>query len=99
MTPRSECRCPCHQPGTMMYHNVPCCDGLMHPVIPAFPSGMLPPLFPIMSKRDWFAGQALSGSLAGTAGCEWGISPTDAARAAVDYADALLAALQEPRDD
>jgi len=43
-----------------------------------------------MSLRDWFAGQALAGLLAYPENGEW-FKPTSLARAAYDYADAMIA--------
>lgn len=44
-----------------------------------------------MSIRAYFAGQALPV-------CAWGYSPIPAAKLAVEYADALIAKLNEPKE-
>ena len=66
---------------------------------PAFPTPRYVAVRDGMSLRDWFAGQALNGMLSysrNDAGGSWySTSETDAARAAYEYADAMLAARKE----
>ena len=44
-----------------------------------------------MSLRDWFAGQALIGIMSNYTTTKFGATDADVARAAYDYADAMLA--------
>ena len=44
-----------------------------------------------MSLRDWFAGQALIGIMSNYTTAKFGATDADVARAAYDYADAMLA--------
>jgi hypothetical protein len=51
-----------------------------------------------MHMRQWFAGQALAGYLAAFAGDDIPLpAPEDAARAAFEYADAMLAESAKPK--
>lgn len=58
---------------------------------PAFPS-VQQPLHPGLSKRDWFAGQALNGVVEN----EFTRGPEVVARICYEYADAMLRARSTP---
>lgn len=66
---------------------------------PAFPSETLEyGLFPGMSLRDWFAGQALSGMI-NSPHVKSGVGPEDLAHDAYQFADAMLKAREDiPHD-
>ncbi len=74
---------------------------------PAFPSGTADigdgdkyPYFTGMSLRDWFAGQALAGILAGrNPKSPHKANDTQFADAAYSFADAMLAQRKEASDD
>ena len=63
---------------------------------PAFPTGLTAGHYSQegMTLRDWFAGQALGGMISGYyANADMcGLDETDHARAAYDYADAMISA-------
>jgi hypothetical protein len=66
------------------------------PAFPIFTNGTIVVLDYGMSLRDYFAGQAIAGTV-GPAPDGWSISPQDQAAWAYQIADAMIAERERPR--